>query len=353
MTTQSNIHYFNVYEEDYHNHKNNIKIKAVGWNGREIDIIPLYNLMKFIPNGDLMNLKPFDIVQFDDNRAYDSYLIVPLRVKNIFNVEINDIEPKLKNFVLSYGIIEFIFDCGGENACIPPEGIEAIEKYDIHFFDCIKEMEDVEGIIIDHMYIKNNFTKVFSNQVEMIGEPFEYDQIGFIWIVNEYKLTLNDVRIDDINSMKNCSIIIPMMKTIEQMNCVQLIYSVIKNLPEHRDEPYKNSIKLFNKENNENNENKTKRHISKSKLLSKKKDQLIEMIINYEIKIHNLEIELSYLKSDNELNITNYKTLKEINIEHKSDSKFLKNTVSNGMDNIKQYLGKIENEINKIKPDYC
>ncbi len=158
--------------------------------------------------------------------------------------------------------------------------------------------------------------------------------------------------------MKNCSIIIPMMKTIEQMNCVQLIYSVIKNLPEHRDEPYKNSIKLFNEannENNENNENKTKRHISKSKskLSSKKKDQLIEMIINYENKIHNLEIELSYLKSDNELNITNYKTLKEINIEHKSDSKFLKNTVSNGMDNIKQYLGKIENEINKIKPDYC
>ena len=358
MTTQSIIHNFNVYEEDFHNHQYNINIKGVGWNGREIDIIPLYNLMKFIPNDNLMNLKPFDIIHFDDNRAYDSYLIVPLRVKNIFNIELTNIEPNLKNLVLSYGIIEFIFDCAGENACIPPEGIEAIEKYDIHFFDCVKEMEDVEGIIIDHMYIKNNFNKVFSNQVEMIGEPFEYDQIGFIWIVNEYKLTLNDARNDDINSMKNCSIIIPMMKTIEQMNCVQLIYSVIKNLPEHREEPYKNSIKLLNEENNENiffNKNDINRHISTStsKLISKKKDKLIEMIINYENKIHNLEIELSYLKTDNELNITNYKKLKEINIEHKSDSNFLKNTVSIGMDNIKQYLSKIENEINKIKPDYC
>ena len=89
----------------------------------------------------------------------------------------------------------------------------------------------------------------------------------------------------------------------------------------------------------------SKPSISKSKLISKKKDKLIEMIINYENKIHNLEIELSHLKTDNEL--------KKINIEHKSDSDFLKNTVSIGMDNIKQYLSKIENEINKIKPDYC
>ena len=32
MTTQSIIHNFNVYEEDFHNHQYNINIKGVGWN---------------------------------------------------------------------------------------------------------------------------------------------------------------------------------------------------------------------------------------------------------------------------------------------------------------------------------
>ena len=62
------IHDFNVYEDDFHTHENQIKIKSVGWNGREIEIIPMYELMKkeIGPNGDLMKLKVFDIVRFED-----------------------------------------------------------------------------------------------------------------------------------------------------------------------------------------------------------------------------------------------------------------------------------------------
>ena len=44
---RSVIHDFNVYEDEFHKHQNQLKIKSVGWNGREIEIIPLYQLMKY------------------------------------------------------------------------------------------------------------------------------------------------------------------------------------------------------------------------------------------------------------------------------------------------------------------
>ena len=72
-------------------------------------------------------------------------------------------------------------------------------------------MEDVNGIIIDHIYLKNNFT-LESISIEVIGESFEYDQIPFIWITNKYKFTLNDASDEQIDSMKGCRIIVPKME---------------------------------------------------------------------------------------------------------------------------------------------
>jgi hypothetical protein len=346
---RSIIHNFYVYGNDFYAiSEYDMKMKGIGWNGSEIKIIPLYEFVKrnIIPNGDLSNLHPFDIIRFEDNRAYDSYLVIPLRVKNKLHVELNNIDPTLKKFVLSYGLIPMEFDCSGDIAYIPPEGIEAIEQNDIHFFDSIEEMENLEGIIVDHIYIKNNFSTLFENKVEMIGEPFEYDKIAFIWITNQYKLTLNDASDDHLQKFENSGIIIPMPETEDKIDDVQLIHSVIKDLPENRPDMDKNSFHILDETNNlKTNEKIT----SKSKLSSKKKDQLIEIINKHEEKIDELETTLHFLKIDNDKMIEKFKTLKDKALCHEYDSIFLKNNVSNGMDNIKQYLHKIQNEMNKIK----
>lgn len=347
------IHDLNVYEDEFHKHQNQVKIKSVGWNGREIEIIPLYQLMKFgiIPNPDLTNLKPFDIIRFEENRAFDSYLIVPLKVKNKFEVELENIDENFKKFLLSYGIIEFEFDCSGETACIPPEGIEAIEKNDIHYFDNIIEMEDTEGIIVDYMYIKDNFDK-FENSINIIGDPFEYDKIAFIWITSEYKLTLNDASDDQIDGMKNNKIIIPMMKRKEQMNAVQLVYSIMKNLPENRLDSYPHSFDLY--ESNAANEIKeSNKKVKLPNFKSMKKDDLIKLVHEKITKIDELETSLFHTKND--LNKINglYKKIKADNCENERDSRYLNNNVSKGIDNMRQLIDKFQNELNKIKPEWC
>ena len=358
-TNKSVIHDFNVYEDEFHKHQNQLKIKSVGWNGREIEIIPLYQLMKFgiIPNLDLMNLKPFDIIRFEENRAFDSYLIVPLKVKNKFEVKMENMDEKLKKFLLGYGIIEFEFDCSGETACIPPEGIEAIEKHDIHYFDNIIEMEDTEGIIVDYMYIKDNFDK-FENSVDIIGDPFEFDKIAFIWITNQYKLTLNDASDEQSDKMKNCKIIIPMMEIKDQMNAVQLIYSIMKNLPESRLDPYPHSFDLYeNNVTNEMNEtnvnNKAKNKVKLPNFKNMKKDELIKLLTEKCSKIDELETSLFHTK--NELNKTTqlYKKVKADNHENERDARYLNHNVSKGVDNMRQLMNKLENELNKIKPEFC
>lgn len=344
-TKRAIIHDFNVYGNDFHNiSEYDMKINAIGWNESEIEIIPLYELVKrnIVPNGDLSNLHPFDIIQFEDNRAYDSYLVIPLNIKNKMNIELNNIDPILKKFVLSYGLIPMEFDECGEYAYIPPEGIEAIEQNDFHFFDSIEETDNIEGIIVDQMYIKNNFSKLFSHEVSMFGEPLEYDKIAVMWITDQYKLTLNDASDEHLQKFKNSGIIIPMMETKDQMNSVQLIHSVIKNLPENRADMYKNSFRVFDEMN------KNKKHTSKSSLSSKKKEKLIELINEYEDKIDDLETTLKYLKIDNDKMTEQFKIFKKKSSSCESDSAFLKNNVSNSMNNIKQYLHKIENEMNNI-----
>ena len=353
---KSVIHDFNVYENEFHKHQHQLKIKSVGWNGREIEIIPLYQLMKFeiIPNSDLMNVKPFDIIRFEENRAYDSYLIVPLKVKNKFEVELENMDESLKKFLLSYGIIEFEFDCSGETACIPPEGIEAIEKHDMYYFDNIIEMEDVEGIIVDYMYIKDNFDK-FENSVDIIGEPFEFDKIAFIWITNKYKLALNDASDEQIESMKNSKIIIPMMEMKDQMNAVQLIYSVMKNLPDSRTNSYPHSFDLYesNMTNEINGKNETTKKVKLPNFKNMKKDELIKLLTEKYSKINELETTIFHLKNDLNKITGQYKKLKADNCENERDSKYLNNTVSIGVDNMRQLLSKAQNELNKIKPEFC
>ena len=348
------IHDFNVYEDEFHQHQNQLKIKSVGWNGREIEIIPLYQLMKYgiIPNVDLMNLKPFDIIRFEENRAFDSYLIVPLKLKNKFEVQLENMDEKLKLFLLSYGIIEFEFDSSGETACIPPEGIEAIEKHDFHYFDITKEMDDTEGIIVDYMYIKNNFDK-FENSVNIIGDPFNYDKIAFIWITDGYKLTLNDASDSQIDSMKDFKIIIPMMDRKEQMNAVQLIYSIMKNLPENRPDSYPNSFDLYDNQQIKKCDNKSAIKSKITNLSKKKKDELITLIQDKEEKIDELETTISYLKNDLTKMNDQFKELKEKNIDHERDSRYLNNNVSSGINNMRQLVSKFEKELNKIKPEWC
>ena len=354
-TNKSVIHDFNVYEDEFHKHQNQLKIKSVGWNGREIEIIPLYQLMKYgiIPNPDLTNLKPFDIIRFEENRAFDSYLIVPLKVKNKFEVKIENMDEKLKQFLLSYGMIEFEFDSSGETACIPPEGLEAIEKNDIHYFDIITEMEDTEGIIVDYMYMKDNFDK-FENSVNIIGDPFNYDKIPFVWITSEYKLTLNDASDSQISNMKDSNIVIPMMQRKEQMNAVQLVYSIMKNLPESRLNPYPHSFDLY--ESNVTNEiigkNESKKKVKLPNFKSMKKDELIKLLTENYSKIDELETSLFHTKNDlNKMNEL-YKKTKAENYENERDSRYLNNNVSKGVDNMYQLINKFQNELNKIKPDW-
>ena len=360
---KSSLHDFSVYNSDFHNHDYQINMRSVGWNSRVLEIIPLYKLKELgiIPNGDLLNLKPFDIVSFDDNRAYDSYLITPLKLKEKMNVKLENTEEQLKQFLLRYGLIPFEFDCSGETACIPPEGLEAIEKHGMHFFDnIIGEINDVEGIIVDHMYIKDNFDNL-RNEATIIGEPFEYDKICFLWLNNSHKLVLNDASDSQLENMRNARIIIPMMKSKDQMNVVQLVYSIMKNLPDTRADPYLPSFDLYEKNIVMNdsillNKKEVSKVGEKKKLpnfKSMKKDELIRLLEEKYSKIDELEKTLFHRKNDLNQITKQYKEMKLKSSNFENDSIYLKRNVGQGIDNMRQLMGKFENELNKIKPQYC
>lgn len=359
---RSSLHDFSVYNSDFHNHDYQINMRSVGWNSRVLEIIPLYKLMKLgiIPNGDLMKLKPFDIVFFDDNRAYDAYLVTPLKLKEKMYVNLENTEEQLKQFLLRYGLIPFEFDCSGETACIPPEGLEAIEKYGMHFFDnIIEEISDVEGIIVDHMYIKDNFDNL-RNEATIIGEPFEYDKICFLWLNNSHKLVLNDASDSQLENMRNARIIIPMMKSKDQMNVVQLVYSIMKNLPDTRADPYLPSFNLYEKNRVMNDSillnKKEVRKVGEKKLLnfkSMKKDDLVRLLEKQSSKIDELETKLFHSKKDLNQITKQYKEMKLKSSNFENDSIYLKRNVGQGIDNMRQLMGKFENELNKIKPKYC
>ena len=337
------IYDFSVYEDVFHEQKGQLKTTSVGWNGRKLEIIPLFQLLKhnIIPIGDLMNLKPFDIIRFDENRAFGSYLIVPLKVTKNIEVELNDIDENLKKILLSYGIIEFEFDCSGETSCLPPEGIEAIEKHGIHYFDIIKEMEDVHGIVVDYKYMKSNFD-TYKESIETIGCSFEYHKIPFIWITNEYKLTLNDASDEQIKQMEGSNIILWSSK---EMNAVQLVSSIL-GLPDSRTDCYPDSFDLYEK-----NKSNVMNEIKKSKLpnfKSMKKDDLITLLIEKYSKIDELETSLIQMKNNLHKITGQYKNIKSENSDNERDSKYLNNTVSIGVKSLRQLLAKCENQLKMI-----
>ena len=362
---KSSIHDFSIYADDFHNHFHKITMKSVGWNSRALEIIPLYELRKLgiVPNGDLLNLKPFDVVYFDDCRAYDSYLVVPLKLKEKINVEINDTTLFFKELLLSYGLIPFEFNYDGETAYIPPEGLEAIEKYGIHFFDTIIEIEGVIGIIVDHMYIKNNFHNL-RNKAQIIGEPYEYDKIAFLWINNSYQLALDDASDHQLKNMKNAQMIISFGKKSSKKypTIEQLLEPIMKNLPDTRADPYLHSFTLYEKkEMNANNtilsnEKEVKKDEGKKKppnFKSMKKDELIQLLQEKCSKIKELETTLFHTTNDLKQITEQYKEMKSKSSNFENDSIYLKCNVSQGIDNMRQLMVKFENELNKIKPQYC
>ena len=362
----SNLHNFQVYADDFNEHKDQITMKSVGWNGRDLEIIPLYELSKLniVPNGDLQNLKPFDVVYFDENRAYNSYLIAPLKLKEKMNVKIDDTTLYFKELLLSYGLIPFEFDCSGQTSCIPPEGLEAIEKHGKHFFDIIIEkLDDVEGIIVDLMYIKNNFDNLL-NKAQIIGEPDEYDKIAFLWIKDSYQLTLNDASDEQLENMKNAQMIIPFWKKSSRKspNVEQLLEPIMKNLPDTRADPYLHSFTLYEKkEMNANNtilpnEKEVKKDEGKKKppnFKSMKKDELVQLLQEKCSKIKELETTLFHTTNDLKQITEQYKEMKSKSSNFENDSIYLKRNVGQGIDNMRQLMGKIEIELNKIKPQYC
>ena len=363
---KSNLHDFTVYYSDFHIHVDKINMKSVGWNSRILEIIPLYELRKLgiVPNGDLLNLKPFDVVYFDDNRAYDSYLVVPLKLKEKINIEINDTTLFFKELLLSYGLIPFEFDCAGETACIPPEGLEAIEKHGKHFFDIIiNELDDIEGIIVDHMYIKNNFHNLH-NKAQIIGEPYEYDKIAFLWVKDSYQLTLSDASDEQLENMKNAQMIIPFGKQSSKPypSIEQLLEPIMKNLPDTRTDPYLHSFTLYEKKemkaNNTilPNKKEVKKNEEKKKpsnFKSMKKDELVQLLQEKCSKIEELETALFHTTNDLKQITDQYKEMKSKSSNFENDSIYLKRNVGQGIDNMRQLMGKFENELNKIKPQYC
>jgi len=339
------IHDFNKYENEFYEQEGQLKTTSVGWNGRELNIIPLFQLLKhnIILIGDLMNLKPFDIIRFFEVDAFGSYLIVPLKVTKNIEVELNDIDENLKKILLSYGIIKFEYDCHNEIFFLPPEGIEAIEKHGIHYFDIIKEMHDVPGIVVDYKYMKSNFD-TYKESIKTIGSIDEYHQIAIIWITNEYKLTLNDATDDQIKQMEFSNIILGSSK---EMNAVQLVSSIF-DFADRRTDSYPDSFDLYEK-----NKSNVMNEIKKSKLpnfKSMKKDDLITLLIEKYSKIDELETSLIQMKNNLHKITEQYKNIKSENSDNERDSKYLNNTVSKGVKSLRQLLAKCENQLNLIDP---
>ena len=104
-----NIHDFEAFIDEFQSLEDEMVVDAVGWNGRNISIIPLYNLLlhDICPKAELMKLKQFDVIQFEETNIYESYLIVPLKVKQKYEVCLNNVDNTLKDFLLSYGLIKF------------------------------------------------------------------------------------------------------------------------------------------------------------------------------------------------------------------------------------------------------
>ena len=179
------IHDFEAFIDEFQSVEDDIKMDAIGWNGRKITIIPLYNfiLHNICPKAELMKLKPFDVIQFEETNIYESYLIVPLKVKQKYEVCLTNVDNTLKNFLLSYGLIKFEVTSTDGNAYLPPESLDIVEKgvkYGHKYFKDLYNCDRFNGIIVDHFFISQNFNKLFDNNFSEVGNNSEFKQIALL-----------------------------------------------------------------------------------------------------------------------------------------------------------------------------
>ena len=129
----------------------------------------------------------------------------------------------------------------------------------------------------------------------------------------------------------------------------------MKNLPDSRTNSYPHSFDLYESSvtNQIYGKNETKKKVKLPNFKSIKKDDLIKLLEQKCTKIDELETTVFHLKNDLNKITGQYKKLKADNCENERDSKYLNNTVSNGIDNMRQLMSKIENELSKIKPEFC
>lgn len=345
-----NIHDFEAFIDEFQSVEDEMVVEAIGWNGRNISIIPLYNLLlhDICPKAELMKLKPFDVIQFEETNIYESYLIVPLKVKQKYEVCLTNVDNTLKDFLLSYGLIKFEVTSTDGNAYLPPESLDIIEKGvngGHTYFKDLYNFDRYNGIIVDHYFIKKNFTKMFNKLFNFFGNIDSYEQIAFLNGVNKVSLSLNDADEEQINSMKNekCKLL------IKNSVCFTNIIKDDHSLNDLRKNSYPNSFNLIDfKKNNEHHQkseltksNEIKKRVDDEKpkspstisdrfsvyhlehkhksnnLQSKKKDDLIKMIHDKDEQLNELEVQLFHLKNDvQELN-DKYKALKEQNNDQK------------------------------------
>ena len=197
------IHDFEAFIDEFQSVEDDIKMDAIGWNGRKITIIPLYNfiLHNVCPKAELMKLKPFDVIQFEETNIYESYLIVFQKKKICATMLIT----------LCYGLIKFEVTSTDGNAYLPPESLDIVEKGvngGHKYFKDLYNCDRFNGIIVDHFFISKNFNKLFDNNFSEVGNNSEFKQIALLRGVDKITLIINDADDEQIESMDNCEILI-------------------------------------------------------------------------------------------------------------------------------------------------
>ena len=247
MNKQSHYHDFSINAI----HKDELLFKnALGWNGSNIDVVPFYALFNQakLSFSTLKNIKLYDSVCLN-KETHDYYLVIPFKVKHTINIEFkDDLDESIQQYLLNYALLKFI--CIEHSLFICPEAIPAIEKNDFHFFDSLLDLiEDLQGIIIDHYYLKNFDT--FDRLIDDSSETFDCERIAYICFRNKYTLTIDNSN-KELRSKfsKKTKVILPCMERCKQMNNIQYIESIIKKLPKKRPDPYKGglSVKANNSE---------------------------------------------------------------------------------------------------------
>ena len=245
------------------------------------------------------------------------------------------------------------------------------------YFKDLYNCDRYNGIIVDHYFIKKNFTKMFNKKFNICGDIDSYEQIAFLNGVNKVSLILNDADEEQIKSMKNekCKLL------IKNSNHFTNIIKDDNSLNDLRKNSYPNSFDLVDlKKNiectskpelkksnmkkkgvNDGNESPKSPTISdrfsvlnlehkhkSNNLQSKKKDDLIKIIHEKDDILNELEVQLFHLNNDlQELN-DKYKVLKEQNNDQKNDLCTGNHKFNMLFSNLKKINEQFSSELRKI-----